>query len=694
MKKFGKEGIILVLIVVVCAFIARFASRGDTLSEYAVKNETSVVKEDDAAETEEDAAKTGEDDAAEADAVSSDEENAASQALAAAKTMAGAAVQIDGNRLYVFSDGRLVGYPVDGDGAETLLFENDDNNYREISYHATGGHVYLLQRIYGVSDRSELFLIDPDTGARQLLYEEKDIGYSSVVVDPSDEANPVLYLQADENANRGIRVISFAVKSDGTIDPAKKNEVLPARASDDKLMTVQYNGGGNTSYATQTRTNGKFFCRYPDDDGAYILCEREADGSLRDLGEAPAPFNMIGMTGDALVFSEYEYDDEENIGTRYYRMSLTDGERGDFLFLKDGALRYGEALLLEDGILLPFADNDTKETGIAFASFDGNLKELFRKASVPSLYASDEILRIDVFGMLDGHIVYVITDEDYRKRAYVYDTATEKETALAGDALSDEKWDILGLTFVRKQETYHFRNDPEMPMLIRNTVSYAQLAGTSDAVKKINDVLRADAEEGLVITGREEADSNYIGMIENDGFEPDQIDTYDKDELPSGGMLLNTYDYNFSDVSYLDDDHVCIGVSTYLYLGGAHGNGATYYMTFDRKSGDLLELSDLLDMDQDSFHRVLAAAVADAVLNEDIWTYDGDDALNLSREELTEKYYEDFSVREWGFIHALCEDGLSIEFAPYDLGPYAAGQQAVTLSYDPVKKTVSVPGRE
>src|SRR5690606_17556114 len=95
------------------------------------------------------------------------------------------------------------------------------------------------------------------------------------------------------------------------------------------------------------------------------------------------------------------------------------------------------------------------------------------------------------------------------------------------------------------------------------------------------------------------------------------------------------------------------------YEGGAHGNAFVETFTYDKQSGALWRLEDVLQGDTAKLEK-LAALVHDQLMNQEGLFYD-------LIPEATAARWENFST------YALTEQTLIIFFQPYEVGPYAAG---------------------
>ena len=110
---------------------------------------------------------------------------------------------------------------------------------------------------------------------------------------------------------------------------------------------------------------------------------------------------------------------------------------------------------------------------------------------------------------------------------------------------------------------------------------------------------------------------------------------------------------------------------TYMYLGGAHPSYLLSGYNYDSKSGQKLDIKDVVN-DYDELY----GEVRD-YLNESDYQADGE--LYEDWENTVYAYFYDDS---YDLVWTFTNDGLEISFNPYELAPYAAGMIVVDLPYD------------
>lgn len=105
------------------------------------------------------------------------------------------------------------------------------------------------------------------------------------------------------------------------------------------------------------------------------------------------------------------------------------------------------------------------------------------------------------------------------------------------------------------------------------------------------------------------------------------------------------------------------------YLGGAHGSSAQQYFNFDLQQKKLMQLDDIIAPQQKAAlekkaHEVFKVWVMDAKLADSVEEYE-----QVWKFKLTGNYY-------------LGKDGLILQYAEYDIGPYVVGLPRLTIAYE------------
>ena len=142
---------------------------------------------------------------------------------------------------------------------------------------------------------------------------------------------------------------------------------------------------------------------------------------------------------------------------------------------------------------------------------------------------------------------------------------------------------------------------------------------------------------------------------------------YDMSEIRQDDSTVAEYPYMYSydqqtalRVLWNEDYRLSLGYELYLYTGGAHGNYATSYLSYDLKSERALLLNDVfLPGFEDPLNALLEAAVRKK--------------FQLTEEQaLTEVLFDDGISFNENFY--LTGKGIVFAYVPYEIAAYAVGQ--------------------
>ncbi|MFT4021147.1 MAG: RsiV family protein [Acinetobacter sp.] len=122
-------------------------------------------------------------------------------------------------------------------------------------------------------------------------------------------------------------------------------------------------------------------------------------------------------------------------------------------------------------------------------------------------------------------------------------------------------------------------------------------------------------------------------------------------------------------------DIVTIQLNSDNFLGGAHGSAAQQYFSFDTKQKKLIQLDDVLQKGQ----KAALSKVAHAQFEK--WVIEQKLASNI-------KEYEDawpFKLSQNFYFN---KQGLVLQYAEYEIGPYVVGQPSFTIPYSALQGIV------
>ena len=147
----------------------------------------------------------------------------------------------------------------------------------------------------------------------------------------------------------------------------------------------------------------------------------------------------------------------------------------------------------------------------------------------------------------------------------------------------------------------------------------------------------------------------------------------------------------FSDESFLSvtrSDDVVLSVYDYNsdYTGGAHGMYGAGGTNYDVKTGEKLDISDVIDIDKEQL---------DGIIKDELYALAKTTGAEFEYFDSTleDKKFNPESdaengVYEFGYNWYFSYDGLHVIFNPYDIGTYAEGMQDIVIGYDEYQNTI------
>ncbi len=183
---------------------------------------------------------------------------------------------------------------------------------------------------------------------------------------------------------------------------------------------------------------------------------------------------------------------------------------------------------------------------------------------------------------------------------------------------------------------------------------------------------RMESEIDAVILSDEDALrypelNRTLGMQKLD-FEA-QVDSFYERNL-NDALEYDDYKYTYTDnvsISRNDGTSLALLYSGYEFLGGAHGFYWSYGYNYDVASGKLLKITDVVK-DMDAFYKAVLE-VLDSEYAKDL--YDN------YKDIVKENYEKDYDRYNW----VLTRSGVDVIFTPYEIAPYASGQQVVNVNF-------------
>ena len=137
-----------------------------------------------------------------------------------------------------------------------------------------------------------------------------------------------------------------------------------------------------------------------------------------------------------------------------------------------------------------------------------------------------------------------------------------------------------------------------------------------------------------------------------------------------------TYELELSRVFKINERYFTVESNAYWYGGGAHGYPFIHAWLFDKTTGETVPFTDIYTGTEENLKKVVAEAT-----KEYAETFDDESTPFYANdpEMIYETAYEYISLDSMYVTYY--KGGLMVEYAPYDMGPYAAGFIEVFVPY-------------
>lgn len=151
------------------------------------------------------------------------------------------------------------------------------------------------------------------------------------------------------------------------------------------------------------------------------------------------------------------------------------------------------------------------------------------------------------------------------------------------------------------------------------------------------------------------------------------------------GGWVEPYSEEFSYSAYMTETLVSVSAAYTSYSGGAHGNTVLLGWNFDLNSGAFLVPTDF-GSDAKTFSNAVAEELTAQAK-----------ARAAEADQTPEMYYwEDYTdiLKDWtSYAVSFDEAGMTVNFSPYELACYAAGEQSFTLDWTFLTPLLGEKGR-
>ena len=361
--------------------------------------------------------------------------------------------------------------------------------------------------------------------------------------------------------------------------------------------------------------------------------------------------SVEGFYKDRMIIQE-----STDVGGEYfYIYSVIDLRSGDRQEIKNPRLRDASIIAVDgEGLYARLMDEGETENGdgvtsVYKISWDGENEEFIASSPEPE---------IESFFPLSKFIAapqgYYYNDvEDYAEYIFFLNrnASNKSEAQKIGTAVNDTHISDVGHIETERKVVMVKGTEDKPAMKMR--YSRLVLDSSDEAAQKINDYLEAKQKESIESSTKE-------GEEMGDYAAEDEMDYY----------TLNNYVSEYpASIEYMDDRFLSVLMGGYWYGGGAHGMPISYYYVFDRKTGEKLELTDIVNNSDSAIMNIVAGAF------EELYEQ-SPDAYNSDMVESVQKK----KVEELPF--GMTKDGITITFPPYELASYATGFVGVVIPFE------------
>ena len=455
---------------------------------------------------------------------------------------------------------------------------------------------------------------------------------------------------------------------------------------DDKHIEEGYRAANKDAYITSLVTIDQtvFFAEseysFANADNFSHIYQLEAGGEAKDLLGALSYSDIKLFARDGGLYAnvtlgadedfkmvEISYESAGNTYREASRRELSEEEAADInLYSKysDFELEHQVNLIKEvDAQHVYFAADSEQPYGLGTVTVyagnpqSGELQQLYQCEEAPGIPNSQGIGTVG-FQIIDN--VAYFRDTDGKQLiwcAYDLDAPENGKQKLSGGELTFEHMQKGTVTYESEQKKC---DDCDMIVHSYYVEQYALNSDQPNA-EKINQKLADYYKEHLAMgqgmgEGLTEEDISYMHAMSYDS-------SYN-------------FTYKVSDIRTIGH-YLEVNFEGYEYTGGAHGYPLRDHLLFDLSTGELVSMKDLFSGSESIFKSIVAE-----------WTLkDYQSGQKGYFEADSDEAFEQSVFDAVTFDHGMyfTNEGVVIEYAPYEMGPYAAGYIEVAIPYSALK---------
>ncbi len=200
-------------------------------------------------------------------------------------------------------------------------------------------------------------------------------------------------------------------------------------------------------------------------------------------------------------------------------------------------------------------------------------------------------------------------------------------------------------------------------------ITYPKAEGSETIAKRINHTIENFLANEINMSEKRDKDLSLADAIK--GFD-DEYKSFKQDFSDSTQEWEALIE---SEVNYESETIICIAVNSYLDTGGAHGNSHVTFLNFNKKSGELLAMTDIIK-DEEAFKKLAIPYFEKAT-------------KPLSNDQDVQDMFfgEAFQLPENIGFNA---KGVILLYNIYEIASYAQGITEFTIPYDEAKPFLKI----
>lgn len=571
--------------------------------------------------------------------------------------------------VYMRSDKAIIRYE-NGSSKDSYVYQvDDDMNCNIVDYDVDGDDVYILvneEDTYtshiikaGPNGTIEILTLDPSSYYYQLNY-----------------YNNKLYLTTNDENYKSCEYMYDLAETD------KELEECPAYAAlNTEYDSVSSYSSGTFTYSYELENMGRVVMT--DSDDKIYTADLEQDGSVGEIKLVNSDdLGYAVFLGTDYIITKYPGDQD----FIYYAVNLDSGEATELAtihkpttdFAEDDPQLYGvsdpscyEIAMDSENLYILQVDDNKKTYDMVAYALDGSAQNVIWSDKKNRIYNKSYVEECCFYdyngciGMCGDGFIYARATDIYNAETFMRSPSDSYEEHQVG-TLPFMTTDNLGsgINVVDACKDYYSTDGNILLYEYRSVypVFDEAIGANSDAIAKMNSMFEDIAQNGLTAAQKEADDVESI--------------IYNGD-APGGLPYSDTF--VFKDIVFQNDDYICISIYSYYYEGGAHGMGNTAYYTFDKATGEELEIRDVVNNSDEEIGEIIYKYLKEA--------YDAEPEMYFDdAPETYKEYYTGTEYVNW----FLSDNGIGIQFSEYEVAPYASGTPTIYIPYSDLDLKINI----